>query len=179
MKELYTIGHSTLSLSDFLGILHSHGIIHLVDVRSVPKSRHVPWFNQVGLEAYLKKENISYTHLVKLGGFRKPNKNSINTGWKNSSFRGFADYMLTKNFFEGLKALNQIVRKERVAVMCSEALPWRCHRSLIADAEVIRNYQVWHILGKQSIKRHNLTSFARVDRSKRPMQIYYLTMKNN
>lgn len=98
---------------------------------------------------------------------------------EEQQFSWFCRLHVDKKFFEGLKALNQIVRKERVAVMCSEALPWRCHRSLIADAEVIRNYQVWHILGKQSIKRHNLTSFARVDRSKRPMQIYYLTMKNN
>lgn len=174
MPKLYTIGHSTHTLQEFLEILHTHKITHIVDVRTIPKSRYVPWFNENTLKRALNKVNISYTHIVALGGLRKPNKDSINQGWHNASFRGYADYMQTPEFYAGLKELNQLIkRKQKVAIMCAEALPWRCHRSLIADAEKIRGVTVLDILSRTSIHLHKLTSFAVVDRSKRPLKIYY------
>jgi uncharacterized protein (DUF488 family) len=174
MPKLYTIGHSTHTLKEFLEILHAYQITHIVDVRSIPKSRHVPWFNEIKFKNSLRKAKIAYTHLAKLGGLRRTSKNSINLGWRNTSFRGFADYMQTPEFFAGLKELNKIIRKShRVAIMCAEALPWRCHRSLIADAEIVRHYSVWEIMSKTSARAHKLTEFAVVDRTKKPMQIYY------
>lgn len=174
MASLYTIGHSSHTFQEFLEILQSYQITHLVDVRSLPKSRHVPWFNENELRTALKKEKIAYTHLAKLGGLRHTNKNSINMGWHNTSFRGFADYMQTAEFFSGLKELNTIIKNEaRVVIMCAEAVPWRCHRSLIADAEIVRHFVVWEIMSKTSIRAHQLTSFAVVNRKKRPIQIYY------
>lgn len=178
LKQLYTIGHSTHTLEEFLAILQAHQITHIVDVRSVPKSRHVPWFNQTELSASLHKEKIAYAHLSKLGGLRHTNKNSLNLGWHNASFRGFADYMQTPEFFSGLKALNKLIVKDsRVAIMCAEAVPWRCHQSLIADAEIIRHYVVWDIMSKTAVNAHKLTPFAVINRKKRPMKIYY-PMKN-
>lgn len=174
MASLYTIGHSTHTFQEFLEILQAYQITHLVDVRSLPKSRHVPWFNENELRTTLKKEKIAYTHLAKLGGLRHTNKNSINMGWHNASFRGFADYMQTAEFFSGLKELNTIIKNEAsVVIMCAEAVPWRCHRSLIADAEIVRHFVVWEIMSKTSIRAHQLTSFAVVNRKKRPIQIYY------
>ena len=174
MPKLYTIGHSTHTLQEFIDILHAHQITHIVDVRTIPKSRHVPWFNEKEFETSLRIENIDYTHLSKLGGLRRTVNNSINKGWRNASFRGFADYMQTPEFFEGLKELNALIRKGRkVAIMCAEAVPWRCHRSLIADAEIVRHYLVWEIMSKTSVRPHTFTSFAVVNRKKRPIQIYY------
>ena len=174
MPTLYTIGHSTHTMQEFLDLLHAYKIMHIVDVRAIPKSRHVPWFNEKDLETALYKEKIAYTHLSKLGGLRRANKNSINIGWHNVSFRGFADYMQTPQFFEGLKELNELItRNHRVAIMCAEAVPWRCHRSLIADAEVVRHFVVWEIMSKTSAHRHKLTPFAVINRQKRPIQIYY------
>lgn len=174
MPTLYTIGHSNHTLNAFLELLQTYQITHIVDVRTIPKSRHVPWFNEKALNHALQKENIGYTHLAELGGLRHAAKDSINMGWHNSSFRGYADYMQTPEFFAGLKALNQIIKKNhRVAIMCAEAVPWRCHRSLIADAEVIRHYRVCDILSKTSIRSHVLTPFAKVNRQKKPMQIDY------
>jgi uncharacterized protein (DUF488 family) len=172
--KLFTIGHSTHTLQEFLAILHAHNITHIVDVRTIPKSRHVPWFNETVLNKALHKEKMSYQHLAKLGGLRRTNKNSINTGWHNASFRAFADYMQTPAFYEGLKELNDLLKKHSgVAIMCAEALPWRCHRSLIADAEVVRHIAVMHIMSKTSVHPHQLTSFAVFNRKKRPIQIYY------
>lgn len=174
MSKLYTIGHSTHSMQEFIEILQAHKITHIVDIRTVPKSRYVPWFNENRLKTRLHKTNISYTHMVELGGLRKPEKDSINQGWHNASFRAFADYMQTYEFYEGLKKLNQLIKqKGKVAIMCAEAVPWRCHRSLIADAEVVRGIKVLDIMSHTSIHPHKLTSFAVVDRSKRPIKIYY------
>lgn len=174
MPKLYTIGHSTHTLQEFLEILNAHQLIHIVDVRTVPKSRHVPWFNKNEFAAALVKAKIMYTHMPKLGGLRKTTKDSINTGWRNASFRGFADYMQTSDFFEGLKELNNIIKKDRrVAIMCAEAVPWRCHRSLIADAEIVRHVDVWEIMSKTSLRLHKLTAFAVINRKKKPIQIYY------
>lgn len=174
MPKLYTIGHSTHSLEEFIEILHAHAITHLVDVRTVPKSGHFPWFNQSDLKKSLPRNKIIYTHIPKLGGFRHSNKNSVNQGWININFRNFADYMQATEFFEGLKELNLLIKKRhRVVIMCAEALPWRCHRSLIADAELVRHFDVFHIMSKTSKKLHELTDFAVIDRKKRPIQIYY------
>lgn len=173
MPKLFTIGHSTHSLKEFIEILHAHNITHLVDVRSIPKSRHVPWFNEKKLKSSLRKEKIAYTHMSKLGGLRRTSKNSINLGWRNASFRGFADYMQTADFFAALKELNFLIKKDTVAIMCAEAVPWRCHRSLIADAEVVRKIKVLEIFSKTSVRAHQLTSFAKVNRKKRPIVIYY------
>lgn len=175
MPKLYTIGHSTHTLREFLDILRAYKITHIVDVRTIPKSRHVPWFNENKIKSSLLKEKITYTHLPKLGGLRRTTKASINMGWRNASFRGFADYMQTPDFYAGLKALNQIIKKKkgRVAIMCAEAVPWRCHRSLIADAEIVRHFTVLEVMSKTSVREHTLTDFAVVNRKKRPIQIYY------
>ncbi len=174
MPKLYTIGHSTRTLQEFLDILQAYQITYIVDVRTLPKSRHVPWFNEKPFKKSLQKHKIAYTHLSKLGGLRRTSRNSINSGWRNPRFRGYADYMQTSEFFEGLKALNKLIKKTKhVAIMCAEAVPWRCHRSLIADAEIVRHYIVWEILSKTSVRAHKLTDFAVVNRKKRPIQIYY------
>lgn len=174
MFKLFTIGHSNRTLDEFLSLLQSQKIRHLVDIRTIPKSRHVPWSNQGNLYLALKKAKIHYTHLPELGGLRKTDKNSINLGWRNSSFRGFADYMQTREFYLGLKKLNQIIKQDHpVVIMCAEALPWRCHRSLIADAETARGVLVYDIISTTSVHIHQLTSFAVINRKKRPIQIYY------
>jgi uncharacterized protein (DUF488 family) len=174
MFTLYTIGHSSHTIEEFISILHAQQISHIVDVRTIPKSRYVPWFNANILSNTLKNQKIAYTHMPELGGLRKTHKDSINQGWRNASFRGFADYMQTIEFYAGLKKLNQIIKqKGKVAIMCAEAVPWQCHRSLIADAEIIRGVNVINILNTHSIQPHALTPFAVVDRAKSPIQIYY------
>ena len=180
MPKLYTIGHSTRTLQEFIDILHSYKITHVVDVRTIPKSRHVPWFNENEFKKSLRKEKIAYTHISKLGGLRRTSKKSINIGWRNASFRGYADYMQTSEFFEGLKELNDLIKKnKRVAIMCAEAVPWRCHRSLIADAEIVRHFVVWEIMSKTSVHPHKLTAFAVINRKKRPIQVYYPKIVNS
>jgi uncharacterized protein (DUF488 family) len=178
MPKLYTIGHSTHTLQEFLAMLHRQKIGHVVDVRTIPKSRHVPWFNKNALQAALHQEKIIYTHMSALGGLRSAHKDSINQGWHNTSFRGYADYMQTLEFYAALKKLNQLIKqKNNVAIMCAEAVPWRCHRSLIADAEIIRGITVLDILSLTSIRAHKLTSFAVVDRTKKPIKIFYPKQK--
>ncbi len=140
-------------------------------MRTLPKSSHVPWFNEKEFKKSLRKHKIAYTHLSKLGSLRRTSRNSINIGWRNTRFRGYADYMQTAEFFEGLKALNKLIKKSKhVAIMCAEAVPWRCHRSLIADAEIVRHYIVWEILSKTSVRAHKLTDFAVVNRKKDPFK---------
>ncbi len=174
MPTLYTIGHSSHTIEEFLNIVHEQKITHIVDVRTIPKSRHVPWFNANELKITLNKEKIAYTHMPELGGLRKTNKDSINLGWHNASFRGFADYMQTPQFYTGLKKLNLLLKqKGKVAIMCAEAVPWRCHRSLIADAEVVRGIKVLDILNGHSAQSHKLTHFAIIDRTTKPIKIYY------
>lgn len=174
MPKLYTIGHSTRTLQEFLDILNAYQITHVVDVRTIPKSRHVPWFNENEFKKSLRKEKIAYTHLPKLGGLRRSSKNSINMGWRNASFRSYADYMQTPEFFKGLMELNKLVKKSyRVVIMCAEGVPWKCHRSLIADAEIARHFIVYEIMSKTSVHPHKLTAFAVINRKKRPIQIYY------
>jgi uncharacterized protein (DUF488 family) len=160
-RVLFTIGHSTHSTEEFIALLHAHRIRHLVDVRSIPKSRHVPQFNSDALASSLRSGGIEYSHLKALGGRRHMRKDSINTGWRNASFRGYADYMATPPFGEGLEALTQIAAATPTAIMCAEAVPWRCHRSLIADALILKGWQVRDILTAAPATEHKLTPFLK------------------
>ncbi len=160
--DIYTIGHSNRSLREFVALLTAHGIGQIIDVRTVPRSRHNPQFNEKRLALSLKKHNIRYVRLESLGGFRHAKKDSKNTGWRNLSFRGFADYMATEEFNEGLATLESLARKRRSAVMCAEALPWRCHRSLIADALTKRRWDVFTIMSPSNAPKHKLTPFLKV-----------------
>jgi uncharacterized protein (DUF488 family) len=166
MDTIYTIGHSTRSIEQFLGLLQAHNIEELVDVRTVPQSRHNPQFGKEELAAALQQAGIGYMHLGKLGGLRQSSKDSVNLGWQNSSFRGFADYMATPEFQQGLDELKAIAEKKRVAIMCAEAVPWRCHRSLIADALTTQGWQVLHIQSKKTASPHELTPFLKVQDGK-------------
>lgn len=158
-----TIGHSTARIEDFLEVLCVHRIEQLVDVRTIPRSRHNPQFNRESLPASLKSGGISYRHMPGLGGLRRPRPDSINSGWRNSGFRGFADYMQTPEFAASLEDLIGSASGSRVAIMCAEAVPWRCHRSLIADALTVRGIPVVDILGVAEARTHELTPFAKVD----------------
>jgi uncharacterized protein (DUF488 family) len=160
---LYTIGHSTHPIEVFIKILQEHEIELLADVRTIPRSRHNAQFDQVALERELIAHGIEYLHLKELGGLRRTSKNSINTGWKNASFRGFADYMQTQEFQTGLERLSVLASEKRIVLMCAEALPWRCHRSLIADALLVRGYSVEDLIGEGNTKPHRMTPWARVD----------------
>ena len=166
MDTIYTIGHSTRSIEQFLGLLKAHNIEELVDVRTVPQSRHNPQFGKEELAAALQQAGIGYMHLGKLGGLRHSSKDSVNLGWQNSSFRGFADYMATPEFQQGLDELKAIAEKKRVVIMCAEAVPWRCHRSLIADALTTQGWQVLHIQSKKTASPHELTPFLKVQDGK-------------
>lgn len=204
---IFTIGHSTRSLDDFIALLHSHGINRLADIRTVPKSRRHPHFAGDALARSLPAEDVAYRHFPGLGGLRKPKRDSTNTGWRHEGFRGYADYMQTAEFARALEELidwarggperaapqldNDVMRVERatpqlhedvaraegavptgnvaralqarVAIMCAEALWWRCHRQLVADALVARGIEVRHIASASSAPSHTLTDFARVD----------------
>ena len=158
-----TIGHSTRTIEEFLSILKAHGVQCLVDVRSIPKSRRVPQFNSDALAASLREQEIEYVHLKSLGGLRHAKKDSINTGWRNASFRGYADYMATGDFRAGVEGLMQLASAKRTAIMCAEAVPWRCHRSLIGDALLVRGVNVQDIMSASSARAHEMTAFAQVD----------------
>jgi len=160
---LFTVGHSTLPVERFTELLQAYGIECLVDIRTVPRSRHNPQFNADTLGQSLRREHIDYRPLPALGGLRRPHKDSSNTGWRNESFRGYADYMQTSAFHDGLETLMGLAAGQRVAIMCAEAVPWRCHRSLVADALGVRGIPVIEILSETSWRPHKLTPFARVD----------------
>jgi uncharacterized protein (DUF488 family) len=157
-----TIGHSTRPLADFLELLSTHGVETVLDIRTIPRSRHNPQFNRETLPKALRRVGIGYMHLKKLGGLRHPRPDSPNAGWRNASFRGFADYMQTPEFEAGLERLNKLTEKKRCALLCAEAVPWRCHRSLVADALTVRKTPVEHILNRSRRQPHALTPFARV-----------------
>ena len=161
--SVLTIGHSTRGAGEFLSLLFEHGVSCVVDVRTVPRSRHNPQFNRETLPAGLGAEGIGYTHLPELGGLRRPRPDSPNGGWRNASFRGYADYMLTNAFAAGLERLLDLAREGRVALMCAEAVPWRCHRSLIADSLAARGVRVEHILGPGRRRPHVFSPMARVE----------------
>jgi len=161
---IFTVGHSTHSLEQFIELLKHYTITHIVDIRTVPRSRHNPQFNQEILERTLPSVHIAYTRLENLGGFRHARPNSINTAWRNASFRGFADYMQTDDFKHGLQKLIEYADSESVAIMCAEAVPWRCHRSLIGDALLARGIHVQDIFSLTSSKPHTLTPWACVQK---------------
>jgi len=160
---VYTVGHSTHPIEHFLGILGAHGVRRLLDVRTIPRSRRNPQFNRENLPASLQTAGIDYHHLPGLGGLRHPRKDSINMGWRNASFRGYADYMQTPEFAENLSRLIELASEVPTAIMCAEAVPWRCHRSLIADALSARGIPVMEILGATKSQPHAITSFAQVE----------------
>jgi len=157
-----SIGHSTRPIAEFLRLLKAHGVERLVDVRTLPRSYHNPQFNRGQLSPALHSARIHYTYMGGLGGFRHTSANSVNMGWRNASFRGYADYMQTAEFWEHLDVLIGLAEQERVAMMCAEAVPWRCHRSLIADALVVRGLEVLEITSAIGTRIHSLTPFARV-----------------
>jgi uncharacterized protein (DUF488 family) len=160
---ILTIGHSTRPIGEFIDLLHTHGVTMLVDIRTVPRSRHNPQFNRDSLPEELAAAGIGYCHMAGLGGLRHALKDSPNQGWRNASFRGFADYMLTEGFAGSLGELLSLAEKGRVAIMCAEAVPWRCHRSLIADALVVHGVTVAHIIGTSKPFPHEVTRFAQVE----------------
>ncbi len=157
-----TIGHSTREMKDFIGLLQSSGVKRLFDVRTVPRSRHNPQFNKDTLPGDLARAGIEYEHLQDLGGLRRTGPESVNTAWRNASFRGFADYMQTESFEKALEGLVKKASSDLSVIMCAEAVPWQCHRSLIADALVVRGIKVEHITGKGRRIPHAITTFARV-----------------
>lgn len=160
---VFTVGHSTRPLAEFTALLHAYGIARLVDIRTVPRSRHNPQFNAEALAVSLPAAGIEYVPMRALGGLRHARKDSANTGWRNASFRGYADYMQTPAFDAAVDALIELARTRRVALMCAEAVPWRCHRSLVADALNARNVPVVEILSAAKHRMHTLTPFARID----------------
>ncbi len=165
-RTLFTIGHSTRTLEELVGILKAHGVETLADVRTVPRSRRVPWFNAETLGDDLARFGIGYVPMGELGGLRKSKADSVNTAWRNASFRGYADYMQTPAFEAGLERLTEIASARPTAVMCAEAVPWRCHRSLIGDAMIARGWRVVDLMGEKSAKPHKLTEFAKVEGTK-------------
>jgi uncharacterized protein (DUF488 family) len=160
---IFTIGHSTLPIDRFLELLQTYGIERLADIRTVPRSRHNPQFNADALADALTARGIDAMPMPGLGGLRRARKDSLNTGWRNESFRGYADYMQTPAFTDALEKLIAASREMRVAIMCAEAVPWRCHRSLVADALTIRGVPAIEILPNADSRPHRLTPFARVD----------------
>lgn len=160
---IFTIGHSTRQLDELIVILRAYDINRLVDVRTVPRSRHTPQFNEDNLHAELPKVSIEYMHLAALGGLRHGRKDSPNMGWRNKSFRGYADYMQTAEFAAGIDELLSIAKNQTVAIMCAEAVPWRCHRSLIGDALLVRGHEVIDIFDVSKTQAETLTGFAQVD----------------
>jgi len=158
-----TVGHSTHPIDEFLGILRAHGILQLVDVRTIPKSRRNPQFSRENLASSLQMAGVQYDHLPGLGGLRHPRKDSVNTGWRNASFRGYADHMQTREFAQSLDHLLELASRASTVAMCAEAVPWRCHRSLIADALTARGIQVVDILTATKSQPHVMTPFAQVE----------------
>ena len=161
MPAVLTIGHSSGTWKDFLELLRAHRVKRVIDVRSIPRSRHNPQFNREILSTKLRAARIGYVHLRKLGGLRHARRDSPNMGWRNASFRGFADYMQTPEFDAGLHRLMKLAGQKRSAIMCAEAVPWRCHRSLIADALTVRGIRVDDIMSMKRSQVHSLISFAR------------------
>jgi uncharacterized protein (DUF488 family) len=162
LPVIFTVGHSTRTIEELVGILRAHGVERLVDVRTIPRSRHNPQFNRESLSRALHNRRISYRHMKALGGLRHARAESINTGWRNLSFRGYADYMQTSSFGQALEMLVKLAAQKPTAIMCAEAVPWRCHRSLIADALTARGYNVRDIMTATRATQHVLTQMARV-----------------
>ncbi len=160
---VFTVGHSSRTIAEFIAVLRTYGIEQLADIRSIPRSRHNPQFNADALAASLPTSGIDYVPMPALGGLRHPHKDSVNTGWRNESFRGYADYMQTPAFDAALDELIRMSHEKRIAIMCAEAVPWRCHRSLVADALGVHGVPVVEIFSGSSYRMHTLTSFAEVE----------------
>jgi uncharacterized protein (DUF488 family) len=160
--SIFTIGHSTRTQEDFIALLKSHGIKRVIDIRTIPRSRRHPHFSREALAKALRSAGISYIHLKKLGGLKRAKANSKNLGWRNANFRGFADYMQTADFKAGIERSAKLAKTKPTALMCAEAVPWRCHRSLVADALLVRNLNVEHIISGSRRQIHKLTRFAKV-----------------
>ena len=161
--RVHTIGHSTRPLEEFLAILRIHDLSSLFDIRTVPKSRHNPQFHIDSLSRTVPRAGIEYRHLPSLGGLRQAHEDSPNRGWRNASFRGYADYMATPEFASGIEELLAVARRQPTAIMCAEAVPWRCHRSLVGDALLVRGIEVIDIYDERKATPETLTSFAVVD----------------
>jgi uncharacterized protein (DUF488 family) len=164
---VFTVGHSTLPIGDFIALLQHYGIETLADIRTIPRSRRNPQFESTALAGSLRAAGISYVHMKALGGLRHPRADSPNKGWRNDSFRGYADYMQTPEFARALEELVALSSEKRTAIMCAEAVPWRCHRSLVSDALLVRGIPVIEILSPASSRPHKLTAFAQVDEDMR------------
>ncbi len=160
---IFTIGHSTRSLEKFIEILRGHGIETLIDIRTIPKSKHNPQFNLDFLRVELPAEGITYLHMKKLGGLRHAQKDSINDAWENPSFRGYADHMQTAEFETAIEELISSAANKKTAIMCAEGNPYRCHRSLVADSLTARGIEVRHISSARSASTHRMTPFAKVN----------------
>ncbi len=159
---IFTVGHSTRGLDEFVHLLKAHGVRRIVDIRTIPRSRHNPQFNRETVSKFLRNRRINYRHIKALGGFRHARVDSINKGWHNASFRGFADYMQTPEFEKALKKLIDLAAQKRTAIMCAEAVPWRCHRSLLGDALLVRGIEVQNIFSDDKVRPHTMTPMARI-----------------
>ena len=159
---IFTIGHSTRPIEEFIDLLRLNGVEQLIDIRTIPKSRHNPQFNNDALEASLRASHINYVHMKDLGGLRHPHPDSVNLGWRNKSFRGYADYMRTPEFEAALNRAIELAKTRPTALMCAEAVPWRCHRSLVADALLARGVYVPEIVSSAQPREHKFTPFASV-----------------
>lgn len=160
---VWTVGHSTRELDELVGLLREHGITRLVDIRTVPGSRHNPQYGQEALRAGLAEHGVDYVHLPGLGGLRHGRRDSVTTGWRNASFRGYADYMQTAEFADAVEDLLALAAERRTVLMCAEAVPWRCHRSMVGDALLVRGVRVVDIMGPGKTTEEHLTTFAVVD----------------
>lgn len=165
MTTVYTIGHSTRPIEEFIEMLDHNGVKQLVDIRTIPGSRHNPQYGQKALEKSMEDAGVRYFYRKELGGLRPKVPDSINMGWRNASFRNYADYMQTEEFAEGVDSLIALAEKAPTAIMCAEALPWRCHRSLVGDALLVRGVEVLDIMSTTKTTPHKLTPFAVVDGS--------------
>ena len=163
MTTVFTVGHSTRSLEELVEMLDAHGVRAIADVRRFPGSRRLPHFDARHLASRLPQLGLEYLPCPLLGGRRKPDPASVNTAWRTESFRAYADYMRTEPFLEGLGRLVEKARQTPLATMCAEAVPWRCHRSLISDALVVRGFAVLDVLSRSKATPHALPPFARVD----------------
>ena len=162
-QSVFTVGHSTRSFDEFVSLLKGYDVDMVVDVRTVPRSRYNPQFNKETLPDALKITDLKYVHIPELGGLRRPKPDSNNMAWQNKTFRGYADYMQTKEFTENLLKLVALIQQNCLAVMCAEAVPWRCHRSLLADSLLVRGIKVSHILTETGCTSHELTPFAHLE----------------
>lgn len=163
MRTIYTLGHSTRTQQEFLSILHAFPINTVVDIRTIPRSRKNPQYDQEEFKTWLSENDIDYVHFPDLGGLRHARKDSVNGGWKNASFRGYADYMQTAEFESAMRELISVASEKTVVIVCAEAVPWRCHRSLVGDALLVRGIEVLDIMSTSVSKPHKLTPWAHVE----------------